>query len=80
MLVNLRAEGSFNARGLDVDYPSMDGCFQFSGSRNLPQLKLTSLKVSDGDETLIGSGATAPNGEIVLDLAGMDKPVRLTLR
>jgi hypothetical protein len=80
MLVNLRAEGSFNARGLDVDYPLMDGCFQFSGSRNLPQLKLTSLKVSDGDETLIGSGATAPNGEIVLDLAGMDKPVRLTLR
>jgi hypothetical protein len=80
LLANLRSEGSFNARDLDLDYTSMAGCFQFSWARNAPQFKLTSLKVSDGEETLIGSGATAPNGELVLDLAGMAKPVRLTLR
>jgi len=80
MLANLRAEGSFNARALDLEYTSMAGCFEFSWSRNSPQFKLTSLKVSDGEETLIGSGATAPNGELVLNLAGVTKPVRLTLR
>jgi len=80
MLVNVRAEGSFDARGLDLDYSSMSGCFQLSWSRNSPQFKLTSLKLSDGDETLIGSGSTAANGELVLDMAGVAKPVRLTLR
>jgi hypothetical protein len=80
MLGNLRAEGSFDARGLDLDYASMTGCFQFAWARNAPQFKLTSLKLSDGDETLIGSGSTAPNGELVLDMAGVAKPVRLTLR
>ncbi len=80
ILTNVHAEGSFNARDLDLEYTTMDGCFQFSWSRNSPQFKLTSLKLSDGDETLIGSGATAPNGELVLDLAGVAKPVRLTLR
>jgi hypothetical protein len=80
ILANVRAEGSFQARDLDLEYTSMAGCFQFSWLRSAPQFKLTSLKVADGDEILIGSGATAPNGELVLDLAGVDKPVRLTLR
>ena len=80
MLANLRAEGSFDARDLDMEYTAMAGCFQFSWSRSAPQFKLTSLKLSDGDETFIGSGSTAQKGELVLDLAGAAKPVRLTLR
>jgi hypothetical protein len=80
LIANLRSEGSFSARNLDLEYSSMAGCFQFSWARNSPQFKLTSLKVSAGDETMIGSGLTAPTGEIVLDLAGIAKPVRLTLR
>lgn len=80
LIGNLRAEGSFDARGLDLDYTAMAGCFQFFWARNTPQFKLTSLKVADGDDTWIGRGATAPNGELVLDLAGVSKPVRLTLR
>ena len=80
LLANLHSEGSFKAHDLDLDYESMSGCFQFSIARSLPQVKLTSLAISDGSQTLIGRGATSPNGELVLDLEGIDKPVRLTLR
>ncbi len=79
-LANLRAEGSFRARDVDAGYTSMQGCFQFSLSARTPRVKLSSLALSDGEETFIGSGSTAANGELVLDLAGVAKPVRLTLR
>jgi hypothetical protein len=79
-LTNLRAEGSFTAHDIDAEYPSMDGCFLFNWGGKSPRIKLNSLQVSDGDATYIGSGAAAPNGELVLDLAGIAKPVRLTLR
>jgi hypothetical protein len=80
MLANLHSEGSFKARDLDLDYTSMGGCFQFSWARNAPQFKLTSLTLSNGDEILVGRGATSLGGDLVLDLEGVAKPVRLTLR
>jgi hypothetical protein len=80
LLANLHSEGSFKARDLDLQYTSMAGCFQFSLLRNAPQVKLTGLTLSDGTETLVGRGTTSANGELVLDLEGVDKPVRLTLR
>jgi hypothetical protein len=79
MLGNLRAEGSFRARDVEMDYRSMQGCFQF-GVGNSPRVKLSSLQVSDGESTFVGSGAMEESGEMVLDLAGVAKPVRLTLR
>jgi hypothetical protein len=79
-LTNLRAEGSFHARDVDLDYPSMEGCFQFLWGGKSPRVKLSSLQVSDGEEVFVGTGSTAANGELVLDLAGVAKPVRLTLR
>jgi hypothetical protein len=78
-LANLRAEGSFKTRDVDMDYSSMQGCFQFSTAA-APRVKLSSLQLSDGETTFVGSGAIAANGELVLDLAGVAKPVRLTLR
>ena len=79
-LTNLRAEGSFNARDVDLDYTSMAGCFQFAWGGTSPQLKLTGLTLSDGEDTFVGRGSTVANGELVLDLAGVPAPVRLTLR
>ena len=78
-LGNLRAEGSFRARDVEMNYRSMQGCFQF-GAANSPRMKLSSLQVSDGESTFFGSGAMADDGEMVLDLAGVAKPVRLTSR
>jgi hypothetical protein len=78
-LGNLRADGSFNARGVEMNYTSMEGCFQFAWGGK-PRVKLNSLQLSDGETTFIGSGSTAANGELVLDLGGVAKPVRLTLR
>lgn len=79
-LSNLRAEGSFNARGMDANYTSMQGCFQFTLAGKAPRVKLSGLTLSDGEETFVGRGATSANGELVLDLAGVSKPVRLSLR
>ena len=78
-LANLHAEGSFKAHNVDPDYPSIEGCFQFGFARS-PRIKLTSLRLSDGEEIFVGSGSTTADGELVLDLAGVSKPVRLTLR
>jgi hypothetical protein len=79
-LANLHSEGSFHARDVDTEYSSIQGCFQFSWSGRTPQVKLSSLQLFDGESTFTGSGSTAANGELVLDLAGVAKPVRLTLR
>jgi hypothetical protein len=79
-LANLRAEGSFRARGVDMEYNSMEGCFQFGWNAKSPRVKLSSLRVSDGEETYVGSGSTSVDGEVVLDLAGVPNPVKLTLR
>jgi len=79
-LANLRAEGSFRAKDIDTAYPSIAGCFQFAISGNTPRVKLSSLQLSDGEEKFTGSGATSADGELMLDIAGVPKPVRLTLR
>jgi len=79
-LANFRAEGSFNARDVDPEYVSIGGCFQFALGGKSPRVKLSSLQVSDGEEIFVGAGSTTAGGELVLDLAGVTKPVRLTLR
>ena len=70
----------FRARGVDMEYNSMEGCFQFGWNAKSPRVKLSSLRVSDGEETYVGSGSTSVDGEVVLDLAGVPNPVKLTLR
>jgi len=79
-LGNLRAEGSFTAHDMNAEYSSMQGCFLFNWSARSPQVKLTSLQVYDGDDVFVGRGATGADGALVLDLAGVEKPVRLSLR
>jgi hypothetical protein len=79
LLSNLRAEGSFRAREIDMEYTSMKGCFDFAWGGKSPRVKLSTLQVSDGEETFVGAGSTAPNGELLLDLAGVPRPVRLAL-
>jgi hypothetical protein len=84
-LLNLRAEGDFKARNVDLDYPAISGCYQLSWNSRQPQIKLTSLVLSDGDESYVGSASTAPNGDLIVSLTGSGmaenpKPVRLSLR
>jgi hypothetical protein len=43
-----------------------------------PRLKLSCLEVSQGGETLSGSGATQTDGRLVLDLLNRGRQVRYT--
>lgn len=79
-LANLRSEGSFEAREIDPDYNSIKGCYQFGWNGKSPRIQLNSLQLSDAEDTYIGSGSTAPNGEIVLEVEGNPRKIRLSLR
>jgi hypothetical protein len=84
-LLNLRAEGDFKARDIDLEYPAISGCYQLSWNSRQPQIKLTSLVLSNGDESYVGSASTAANGDLIVSLTGSGmaenpKPVRLSLR
>jgi AsmA family len=76
LLSSLRAEGSLKGRDVsfvpDVAFRALSGRFEF---RKLAW-KLSSLEINPGPDALTGSGATQPDGSILLDLATRGKPVR----
>ncbi len=77
LIANAHAEGSLRGQSIafnpDADFRTVAACFEL-----LPGVrwKISCLEVSQGPDLYIGSGATQPDGRLVLDLTGRGKQVR----
>jgi len=82
LLGNLRSKGTFQGRGImlapDAEVREMSGSYRVSASYGVPRLLLSNVQVLQGADTLVGQGASQPDGHIVLELASGRKQVRLT--
>jgi hypothetical protein len=82
LLLNLRSKGTFEGRGImlapDAEVREVSGSYRVGASYGVPRLLLSNVQVLQGAETLVGQGASQPDGHIVLELASGRKQVRLT--
>jgi len=82
LLLNLRSKGTFDGRGImlapDAEVREVSGSYRVGPSYGVPRLLLSNVQVLQGAETLVGQGASQPDGHIVLELASGRKQVRLT--
>ena len=62
----------------DAEVREVSGAYTVGASYGVPRLLLSNLQVLQGAETLVGQGASQPDGHIVLELASGRKQVRLT--
>jgi hypothetical protein len=82
LLLNLRSKGTFDGRGImlapDAEMREVSGSYRLGGEAGVGRLLLSNVQVLQGAETLVGQGASQPDGHIVLELASGRKQVRLT--
>ena len=82
LLLNLRSKGTFEGRGImlapDAEVREVSGSYRVESSSGIPRLLLSNVQLLQGADTLIGQGASQPDGHIVLELASGRKQVRLT--
>jgi hypothetical protein len=82
LLLNLRSTGTFEGRGIafapDAEMRTVAGSYRVAALNGLPRLLLSNLEVSQGTDTLVGQGASLPDGHLVLDLTSGRRQVRLT--
>ena len=80
--LNLRSKGTFAGRGImlapDSEVREVSGSYHVDTLSGAPRLLLANLQVLQGADTLVGQGASQPDGHIVLELASGRKQVRLT--
>lgn len=82
LLANLRSKGTFQGRDImlaaDNEVREVSGSYRIAGSYGAPRLLLSDLQVLQGSDTLIGQGASQPDGHVILELSSGRKQVRLT--
>ena len=82
LLLNLRSKGTFEGRGImlapDSEVREASGSYRLSNASGVPRLVLANVQILQGADTLIGQGASQPDGRIVLELASGRKQVKLT--
>jgi hypothetical protein len=81
-LLNLRSKGTFEGRGImlapDSEMREVSGTYQLDAASGVPRLMLANVQVLQGADTLVGQGASQPDGHLVLELASGRRQVRLT--
>jgi hypothetical protein len=82
LLLNLRSKGKFEGRGImlapDAEVREVSGSYRMAASSGIPRLVLSNVQVLQGADTLVGQGASQPDGHLVLELTSGRKQVRLT--
>ena len=82
LLLNLRSQGTFEGRGIelgpDTQMSEISGNYRVAPASGLPRLLLTNVQALQGSDTLSGQGFSQPDGHIVLELTSGRKQVRLT--
>jgi hypothetical protein len=78
LIETAHAEGHLRARSIafsaDAEFPVASACFELQGTH----WKLGSVEVTQGGETYFGSGASQPDGRLVLDLVKGSRQVRFS--
>lgn len=81
VLAEAKAEGSFKGRRLnfstDGEFRTATGAFQWNLAGGAPRWRLTNIEAVSGQETLTGSGATQPDGRLVIEISGARRQLRL---
>jgi len=79
LLASVHADGAFRGRSIsfapDAEFRTVAGCFNLLPG---PRLKFSCLDVTQGAETFTGTGATLPDGRLVLDLISRGRQFRYT--
>ena len=82
LLENLRAEGTFNGRALEMaslpPVKSVSGSYKFAWSRKAPRLLLTDLQLATGTEVFTGRGATQDDGRLLVQLSNGSREMRVS--
>ena len=76
LLANLKSDGTFTSSGMD--FGALAGGYSLAWAQNLPRLRLSDLSLRTDDGTYIGSGATQPDGHLVISLSSGSKEMRMT--
>lgn len=85
ILQNLRAAGNFTARNVEMTaddlFDRIAGHFDFTFADGWPDLRLSSVEASDGEDEWNGDAATQSDGKLILNLehAGQQRRVISTL-
>ena len=78
---NMTATGTFSGRDLTVsaedDFDSVSGAFQFSLAPGWPDLRLSSVRASEGDGAWEGEAASQSDGKLVFDLEHLGQQRRI---
>jgi AsmA protein len=81
VLLNLRAEGSFTGRSVDLgpdsQFKRVSGCYDFAWARNQVRLSLTCLRLTQGSQVFIGQGVTGADGRLLIEISKGEEQVRL---
>ena len=73
LLSNLRAEGTFTGRKLEIaplnSWDSVEGRFDFAIAKTIPKLRLSMLTIQSAGARWTGTGETLDSGQIVVKVA-----------
>jgi hypothetical protein len=76
MLRNLRSSGTFSGENLNLSpedaFSKLSGLFEFSFDAGWPDLRLSKIQASQGDEAWIGDGASQSDGKLIFELENAD--------
>lgn len=82
LLLNIRAQGTFEGRDIDLGPDAamheIAGSYRVAANAGIPRLTLTNLQVVQGPDTFTGQGASQPDGRLVLELVSGRRQMRLT--
>ncbi len=78
---SLRAEGSFDGRSLALDPEArlrrIAGDYEMTWRKGVPAVNLRDVRAVTSKGVFVGSGASQPDGQVRLDLAGEDEHLTL---
>jgi hypothetical protein len=82
LMANLRAEGAFTGRAIEMaslpPLKTVAGSYKFAWSRGLPSLQLTDLQLATGVEVFTGGGATQDDGRLLVQLSSGTREMRVS--
>jgi hypothetical protein len=75
-LRNLRSSGTFSGENLSLStedaFSKLSGLFEFSFDNGWPDLRLSNIQASEGEEAWVGEAASQSDGKLIFELENAD--------
>jgi hypothetical protein len=82
LFLNLRSEGTFQARAVDVvaevPFRTLAGAYALTVGRSGPQVRLTALQAATAVERFLGQGSTQADGRLQLELVSTNRVMHVS--